>query len=95
METQIKKITNVQLTDEELNLIIDALDNLPHKSDAGNMMGDLLGMVLTKDTDESKDKIEQDRAKRQAIYTSEKNKIKKEIEIVKAKIILAQVQTDN
>jgi hypothetical protein len=77
-----------ELSVQELDLINEALEHLPNKSQAGDMMVDLLGMMLSKGDEEATAKMERDREERRIKAEEEKIKLKESIKILQAKILI-------
>lgn len=80
---------------DELQTIIDALDNLPSAGIAGEMMGDLFGVMMEKkEADMTPEELEAKRARdaereeKRAKKEAERKALKEKIEIIKAKIVL-------
>lgn len=77
-----------ELNTTELDLIIEALDYLPNKNQAGNMMVDLLGMMLAGKDEESKSFVEKEREDRRIKEEEEKAELKEAVKILQAKILI-------
>lgn len=80
-------VKNLELTEQDFKLLIDALDVLPEKDAASDIMGHLLSGILKKEGAEMSDferKREQEMKKKQ----SEKEALKEEIRILQGKLLM-------
>lgn len=81
-------IKDLELTEQDFQLLVDGLDALPEKGLAGEMMGELLAGMLTKDNPEAmeKHKREQDAKRKKA--ESAKLQMKEDVRILQGKLLM-------
>ena len=78
----------VKLTEQEFDVIIEALDNLPSKGDAGKLIGKLLAASLCRDNEEAKQKMEIEIANQELKEEAEKKERKKLVGIITGKLYM-------
>lgn len=78
----------VKLTEQEFDVIIEALDNLPSKGDAGKLIGKLLAASLCKGDEEAKQKMEIEIANQELKEEAEKKERKKLVGIITGKLYM-------
>jgi hypothetical protein len=83
----MRNLKELNLTNEEFQLIIDGLDELPNKGAAGEMMGDLMIGLLSKDDDELKTKMDEEREKRRRKVGKDKEILVNKVKILQGKLL--------
>lgn len=73
----------MNLTIEEHDLIMEALDHLPHKNQVGEMVGDFLINMLGNDNEEARDEMNKTRRHNE----DERKVLAEKCTLIKAKII--------
>jgi hypothetical protein len=81
-------LKHLNLTERDFELIIDGLDELPNRNAIGEMMGDLLLGVVSKDDPEANAKIKLDREERIRKNKKEKELMKEDIKILQGKLLM-------
>lgn len=81
-------LKHLNLTERDFELIIDGLDQVPNKNQAGEMMGELMVAMLTKDEPESMSKIKAEREERQRKANKERVLVVEEIKILQGKLLM-------
>lgn len=83
----IEELKNVNLTEKDFDLMVEALDNLPNANAAGDLFGLLLTSLVTHDDPEAKIKIqaERERTKKEAEY--QKKILTEEVRLLQGKLI--------
>lgn len=82
-------LKNLDLTEKDFQLLIDGLDELPNKGQAGEMMVDLFAGVLSKDSDPEKySDFERKRMAERAKKEREKEAMKEDIKILQGKLLM-------
>lgn len=87
MQNNLEQIKMLNLTEDDFQLIVDGLDALPEKGAAGEVIGDMLGMMLCKD-DESKEKMAAERQKNRDKKEASKQQMKENIKILQGKLLM-------
>jgi hypothetical protein len=83
------EIKSLELTDRDFQLLIDALDCLPEKHQAGEMLTDLFVGMIKKDGDADKfDEFERKRATDKLKKEREKEVLKEDIRILQGKLLM-------
>jgi hypothetical protein len=85
MSTTLK---HLNLTERDFELIIDGLEELPNKNAIGEMMGDLLLGVVSKDDPEAHAKIKLEREARIRNQRKEQSMMKEDIKILQGKLLM-------
>lgn len=78
----------VKLTEQEFDVIIEALDNLPNKGDAVKLITKLLATSLCKGNEEAKQKMEIDMANQELKDEAEKKERKRVSSIITGKLYM-------
>ena len=78
----------VKLTEKEFEVIIEALDYLPSKGDAGKLIGKLLAASLCRDNEEAKQKMDIEMANQDLKDEAEKKELKKQSSIIAGKLYM-------
>ena len=78
----------VKLTEKEFDVIIEALDNLPNKGDAGKLIGKLFAASLCRDNEEAKQKMEIEMANQELKEEAEKKERKRVSFIIIGKLYM-------
>lgn len=81
-------LKHLNLTERDFELIIDGLDQVPNKNQAGEMLGDLMLGMLTKDDPEVAAKMKAEREDRQRKAKKEKDLMVEEIKILQGKLLM-------
>lgn len=81
----------MKLTEKEFEVIIEALENLPNKNDAGSIVSQLTASLLCRD-DESKQKIEEKIEEMNQRRETEKKELKKQAGIISGKLYMMKEQ---
>lgn len=81
-------IQELQLTEQDFDLIIAGLNELPNKGFAGLMMGAMLKGIMTKDDPEAKAKYEMEQKAEQLKVEREKKELDENISVLKGKLIM-------
>jgi hypothetical protein len=81
-------IQDLQLTEQDFDLIISGLNELPNKGFAGLMMGAMLKGIITKDDPEAKAKYELEQKAEQLKVEREKKALDEDISVLKGKLIM-------
>jgi len=79
---------DIKLTEKEFDTIIEALDNLPSKGDAGKLIGKLLAASLCRDNEEAKQKMDIEMANQELKEEAEKKDLKKLAGIITGKLYM-------
>lgn len=79
-----------KLTQEELNILIDAADAWINAGEASFAMGEIMGTMLGSQDPTLKDKIKKDMVFEREKHNQQKEYRKRTATIIKAKLILAQ-----
>lgn len=82
----------MKLTEKEFELIIEALENLPHKNTGGHILTKLTAAMLLKDNEEGRAKMEAEFAKREAEEELKLKEDKKMCSIVTGKLYMMKNQ---
>ncbi|MBQ8521398.1 MAG: hypothetical protein IJ456_08510 [Bacteroides sp.] len=78
----------VKLTEQEFDVIIEALDNLPNKGDAGKLIAKMLATSLCKGDEEAKKKMEIDMANQELKEEAERKERKRVPSIIIGKLYM-------
>ena len=78
----------MKLTEKEFDVIIEALENLPNKNDAGKVIGKLLAASLCWDNEEAKQKMEIEMANQELKEQAEKKELKKLSGVITGKLYM-------
>lgn len=81
-------IQELQLTEQDFDLIIAGLNELPNKGFAGLMMGAMIKGLITKDDPEAKAKSELEQKAEQLKVEREKKALDEDISVLKGKLIM-------
>lgn len=81
-------IQELQLTEQDFDLIVAGLDELPNKGFAGLMMGALIKGMISKDDPEARAKFEADQKSEQLKVEREKKALSEDISVLKGKLIM-------
>jgi hypothetical protein len=81
-------LKHLNLTERDFELIIDGLEELPNKNQMGEMMGDLLMGVMSKDDPDAHTKIKAERELRLAKKRKDEQLIKEDIKILQGKLLM-------
>ena len=76
------------MTEKEFEVIIEALDYLPSKGDAGKLIGKLLAASLCRDNEEAKQKMDIEMANQDLKDEAEKKELKKQSSIIAGKLYM-------
>lgn len=87
MENSLEQIKMLNLTEEDFRLLVDGLDALPDKGAAGEMMGDLMLSLISKDK-EQEEKLQAERNKRRVAAEANKQLMKENIKILQGKLLM-------
>lgn len=79
---------DLNLSEKDFDLIIEGLDSLPDKGLAGEMMGDLLGAMLSKEAPDEKGKFMLDRERKKHEKESKQRELKEDIRILQGKLLM-------
>lgn len=82
----------MKLTEKEFELLIEALENLPHKNMGGQILSKLTIAMLLKDNEEGRAKAEAEIAKREAEEELKLKEDKKMCSIVTGKLYMMKDQ---
>lgn len=82
----------MKLTEKEFELLIEALENLPHKNMGGQILSKLTVAMLLKDNEEGRAKAEAEIAKREAEEELKQKEEKKMCSIVTGKLYMMKDQ---
>jgi hypothetical protein len=86
----MKELENLNLSENDFKLITDGLEALPSKNMAGEMMGDLLVGMLSKNDPQGQSEFELERKKMKARAEREKQLLVEEVRILQGKIFMLQ-----
>lgn len=86
----MKEIELLNLTEDDFRMLNEALENLPNKNTAGELMGELLISALMKDGEEGKEKLVKEREARMKKAQKEKELIVENIRILQGKVLMLQ-----
>lgn len=83
-------LKHLNLTEKDFQLIIDGLDHLPNKNDAGEIMSDFFVGVFDKHSPPDKiiEKIKRDKEVRDRSRKREKDILKEDIKILQGKLLM-------
>lgn len=81
------EIEQLQLTEKDFTLIVEALDYLPDRHAVSDIMGDLLGTMMAPD-DEARKKIQQEKVIRELKNKAAKDALKEDIRILQGKLLM-------
>lgn len=81
-------IQELQLTEQDFDLIIAGLNELPNKGFAGLMLGAMFKGIMTKDDPEAKAKYEIEQKAEQHRVECEKKALDEDISVLKGKLIM-------
>jgi hypothetical protein len=81
-------LKKLELTEKDFDLLVEGLDALPEKGAAGEMFGDLLFSVLSKDDPISNEKIKNERNLERAEKERKKIDMKDDIKILQGKLLM-------
>ena len=84
----------MDLTKEDLNILIEALDSWLNRDFGGEIIGDMLGSLLAKD-EEGKKKILEEREERKKVKETQKQNEAEIATLLKAKLILMKQKIGN
>ena len=83
------EIKNLELTDRDFQLLIDGLDELPNRGQAGEMMVDLFAGIMSKDADQNQiSEYERKRNVERLKREREKESLKEDIKILQGKLLM-------
>lgn len=81
-------LQQLNLTEKDFDLLIEGLDVLPEKGLSGELMGDLLGAMLSKDDPDGKNKFLIERDKRRKEKEDHKKSLIEDIKILQGKLLM-------
>lgn len=81
------EMQNLSLTERDFTLLVDALDHLPDKNIASDLMGDLLMGLSTQDENQRK-KILQDRALKEVKLKKDRDALMEDVRILQGKLLM-------
>lgn len=81
-------LQDLQLTEQDFDLIVSGLDELPNKGQAGEFMFSIFSGLIAKDDPEAKAKIEAENAKRRIKEEQQKRQMLEEVALLKGKLIM-------
>lgn len=81
-------LKHLNLTEQDFQMIVDGLEQLPHRNDMGEMMGELLVGVFAKDGDESAVKMKSEREQRMKKAQDAKKQIIEDVRVLQGKLIM-------
>lgn len=84
----MSELKHLNLTEKDFDLLVEGLDSLPEKGMAGELMGDLLGAMLSKDDSEGKNKFQLEREKKQREKEIRQREMKEDIKILQGKLLM-------
>ncbi len=76
------------LTRKEIDTLVEALESWENKDMVGEMMGDIFGMILTKDSPEAKIKLEEEREAKKYELERKRLERKEESLMLKSKLVM-------
>lgn len=82
----------MKLTEKEFELLIEALEYLPHKNMGGNFLAKLTAAMLFKDNEEGRAKAEAEMAKKEAEEELKLKEDKKMCSIITGKLYMMKDQ---
>lgn len=82
------------LSDEEIRLLIDGLENLPHKDVSGDIMETLISTALLKDPIE-RARMEREREEKRRVKEGSKEQLKNKIRMLQGKILMMKEAVDD
>lgn len=81
-------IKNLDLTKKDFDMLIEGLEHLPHKSDAGEMIGDLMTAMLTnKDNKNDVEKMKREREEKYKKKKEQDHELIEDIRILQGKLL--------
>jgi hypothetical protein len=84
----MSELKHLNLTEKDFDLLVEGLDSLPEKGIAGELMGDLLHAMLSKDDSEGKSKFQIEREKKQKDKELKQREMKEDIKILQGKLLM-------
>jgi len=81
-------LQDLQLTEQDFDLIVSGLDELPNKGQAGEFMVSLFTGIIAKDDPEAKAKLEAEHAKRRLKEDQQKKQMLEDVALLKGKLIM-------
>ena len=84
----MSELKHLNLTEKDFDLLVEGLDSLPEKGRAGELMGDLLGAMLSNDDSEGKNKFQLEREKKQREKEIRQREMKEDIKILQGKLLM-------
>lgn len=78
----------MKLTENEFETLIEALENLPSKGDAGRLLSRLVAHSFCRDNEEDKQKLDTEIAKQELKEEEKKKELKKQTGIIVGKLYM-------
>jgi hypothetical protein len=82
------ELNEIQLTETDFNLLIEALNALPEKGEAGLLMANLVGKMMAGPNQRHQNEVEKTLKKHEDEHTAKKKAMEEEITLLKSKLIL-------
>lgn len=80
-------LKHLNLTDKDFEMIVQGLEQLPHKNDTAEIMGELLISAFAKD-DAHADKMKSERENRMRKMQDDKKQIIEDVRILQGKLLM-------
>lgn len=85
----MNSLKQLNLTERDFDLMVQGLDALPEKGMAGELMGDLLiGMLSKEDDSEAKLKLKSEREQSRLKKAKEKEALTEDVKILQGKLLM-------
>lgn len=81
-------IKEINFTEEDFELIIEALEFLPHKGTSGKIMASLIGAMLTRDDPQGREEIKRQQMADERAERVKNDLLKENIRILQSKLIM-------
>lgn len=81
-------LKHLNLTERDFELIINGLEELPNKNQVGELLGDLMLGMVSKDDPEAHAKIKREREERMRNAKKERDMEKEDIKILQGKLLM-------
>lgn len=81
-------LQDIQLTEQDFNMLIDSLDQLPNKHKMSSFTADILGTMMFKPGSHEEQQFKKERERIDRQHKKEIDDMKEEIAILKSKMIM-------
>lgn len=86
----MEKLKDLNLTSEDFEMLIEGLEALPDRDSAGELLGDMVLLSLTKGDEEAKAAMEKDRNERKEKKEAERKVVLEKIKYLKGKLFMLE-----